>query len=172
MRDDLMYTAYAVSKGFKIAQHNREPNFIKGIPHDALEFKLGNVLVWQTARGWRVAALDPETNVYPTPQDADFHAKLLPALDKALDLAAAAPTSEPENLTATFIVVRRHGTEQHLVAKIWRDDTAPFGQVDLGDPMCHASHMASIAVAADFGTDYRKQQKRARIRKAMGFAYP
>ena len=91
-RPDLTLTAYAVSLGFKVRSSTHEcgmdtPVFdAKGVPADSLTFVLqhprgDDIVVWQTARGWRVA--QKRAGVYPLPQSSDFHPKLLTALDSA-----------------------------------------------------------------------------------------
>ena len=91
-RPDLTLTAYAVTLGFKVRSSTHEcgmdtPVFdAKGVPADSLTFVLqhprgDDIVVWQTARGWRVAQKRGEH--YPLPQNKDFHQNLLSALDSA-----------------------------------------------------------------------------------------
>lgn len=91
-RPDLTLTAYAVTLGFKIRTSTGEsgmdtPIFdASGVPADSLTFVLqhpkgDDIVVWQTARGWRVAQKRGEH--YPLPQNKDFHDRLLNALDSA-----------------------------------------------------------------------------------------
>lgn len=87
LRDDLALAAWAIHQGFRITQQDRKPRFDSaGIPHDALDFRLGNITVWQTSRGWRMAALNPETNMYQKARDEDFFEKLKDALKAAIFL--------------------------------------------------------------------------------------
>lgn len=91
-RPDLTLAAYAVTLGFKIRSSNHEsgmdtPQFNgQGVPPDSLTFVLqhpkgDDIVVWQTARGWRVAQKRGEH--YPLPQNKDFYQSLLVALDSA-----------------------------------------------------------------------------------------
>jgi len=77
MRQDLKYTAYAVSLGFSILP----AKYVAGIPQDSLFFTRGAIAVWETERGWRVAELDGET--YKESRATDFHKTLLAALEDA-----------------------------------------------------------------------------------------
>lgn len=96
MRDDLKLAAYAVALGYSLEiqgcngprEFGPERFDSNGIPHDSLAFSLGLVSVWQTARGWRVAALSGDH--YPKPQAGDFHAKLKAALDHGARLHGSA----------------------------------------------------------------------------------
>lgn len=91
-RPDLTLAAYAVTLGFKIRRSAHEsgmdtPVFnVQGIPADPLTFVLqhpkgDDIVVWLTARGWRVAQKRGEH--YPLPQNKDFYQSLLVALDSA-----------------------------------------------------------------------------------------
>ncbi len=91
-RPDLLLTAYAVSLGFKVRSYTNEHSMdtlvfnAQGVPADSLTFVLqhpkgDDIVVWQTARGWRVAQKRGEH--YPLPQNKDFHQNLLSALDSA-----------------------------------------------------------------------------------------
>lgn len=82
MREDLLYTAYAIMSGFTI---DGVVHFDNGLPHDTLTFRKRNVVVWLTARGWRVARLID--GKYEKPTDESFFNKLYPALEKAYFLA-------------------------------------------------------------------------------------
>lgn len=60
VRPDLMLTAYALSLGFEVQGPGGTPitKYVcnaDGIPSDSLQFHMGDVDVWQTSRGWRVA---------------------------------------------------------------------------------------------------------------------
>jgi hypothetical protein len=101
MRDDLKLAAYAVACGFTLHTEKngergaevRPRHFVAGVPHDGLQFTLGPVHVWQTARGWRVAKLEGDR--YPPAVPEDFHRSLLPALEKARGLALVAEETRP-----------------------------------------------------------------------------
>lgn len=91
-RPDLLLTAYAVSLGFKVRSYTNEhsmdtPVFnAQGVPSDSLTFVLqhpkgDDIVVWQTARGWRVA--QKRAGHYPLPQAKDFFQSLMLALDSA-----------------------------------------------------------------------------------------
>ena len=92
-RPDLCLAAYAVSLGFKVRSYTTEngsmdtPVFnVQGIPADPLTFVLqhpkgDDVVVWLTARGWRVA--QKRAGHYPLPQNKDFYQSLMLALDSA-----------------------------------------------------------------------------------------
>lgn len=92
-RPDLAITAYAVSLGFKIRSYTTEhgsmdtPLFNKhGIPADPLTFVLqhprgDDIVVWQTARGWRVA--QKRAGHFPLPDDKQFFGSVMMALDSA-----------------------------------------------------------------------------------------
>lgn len=91
-RPDLTLTAYAVTLGFKVRSSTHEcgmdtPVFdAKGVPADSLTFVLqhprgDDIVVWQTARGWRVA--QKRGGYYPLPQAKDFFKSLMLALDSA-----------------------------------------------------------------------------------------
>lgn len=91
-RTDLALAAYAVNLGFKILNYTTEhgmdtPEFnAAGIPTDPLTFVLqhpkgDDVVVWTTARGWRVA--QKRGDHFPLPQDNQFYQSLLMALDSA-----------------------------------------------------------------------------------------
>ena len=94
LRDDLALAAYAVRLGFSIRGTDADSSAIcelpsfdsAGIPHDKLSFALihpagDDIIVWATARGWRVAQKRGEH--YQLPQNKDFHQNLLSALDSA-----------------------------------------------------------------------------------------
>jgi hypothetical protein len=91
MREDLQLAAFAVANGFAL-QTDRMSNRgdrlapchfdTRGIPHDGLQFTLGRWHVWQTARGYRVSALDGDR--FPKPSPHEFHAKLFAALAVAI----------------------------------------------------------------------------------------
>lgn len=98
LREDLALAAFAVAHGFTLRSgrsgRRGEPvapcDFdAVGIPHDGLCFQLGRVEVWDTARGWRVAALEGEGEEarYPKPQPHEFHGKLINALRAAIAAA-------------------------------------------------------------------------------------
>ena len=91
-RPDLTLTAYAVSLGFKVRSYANEhdmdtPVFnAAGVPADSLTFVLqhpkgDDVVVWQTARGWRVA--QKRGDHYPLPSNEQYFQSLLMALDSA-----------------------------------------------------------------------------------------
>ncbi len=91
-RPDLTLTAYAVSLGFKVRSYTAEQSMDTpvfngaGVPADPLTFVLqhpkgDDVVVWQTARGWRVA--QKRAGHYPLPQKEQFFQSLLMALDSA-----------------------------------------------------------------------------------------
>lgn len=89
MRDDLKFAAYAVACGFTLKLDRgrafKPDSFTAGIPHDGLQFERGNVHVWNTARGWRVAKLEGER--FPPCKDSDFYRSLLKALEAARERA-------------------------------------------------------------------------------------
>ena len=86
LRDDLMLAAYAVSLGFEVCPYQSGGKVTPaafddaGIPHDSLQFVLGDVSVWMTARGWRVARV--VDGLFEKPNDSQFYAKLKDALDE------------------------------------------------------------------------------------------
>lgn len=84
-REDLLLAAYAVALGFEI-QGDRAVKLqtvlfdSNGIPHDGLQFLIGDVNIWQTSRGWRVARVID--GMFEKPNPSQFYAKLKPALDE------------------------------------------------------------------------------------------
>lgn len=91
LRDDLALAAYAVMLGYELRGYldvdlktaGASALFAEdGIPGDGLQFKLGDINVWFTARGWRVGRL--VEGRYEKPGDADFHHKLKAALDEGV----------------------------------------------------------------------------------------
>lgn len=92
-RPDLTLTAYAVSLGFKVRSYTAEHGSMdtplfnsQGVPADPLTFVLqhpkgDDVVVWLTARGWRVA--QKRGDHYPLPQNDQFYQSLMLALDSA-----------------------------------------------------------------------------------------
>lgn len=86
-RHDLILTAYAVHLGFDVKAHHdlkiTGPSLFdeNGIPFDSLQFVLGDMHVWQTARGWRVSKLTVH-GTYEKPTESDFFVKLLEALEE------------------------------------------------------------------------------------------
>ena len=91
-RPDLTLTAYAVSLGFKVRSYTAEQSMdtpifsAQGVPADPLSFVLqhpkgDDVVVWLTARGWRVA--QKRAGHYPLPQPEQFFQSLMLALDSA-----------------------------------------------------------------------------------------
>lgn len=86
-RDDLTLAAYAVARGFTInpGRVYQASDYANGVPKDSLHFTIGQQNVWLTARGWRVARLDPATDKYDAPAvDTDFFRVLFNALETAL----------------------------------------------------------------------------------------
>lgn len=92
LRDDLMLGAYALSLGFEIRGHLdvklTDPGAAglfnsQGCPPDALQFVIGDVNVWETARGWRVARLID--GKYEKPDPSQFFDKLKDALDRGAE---------------------------------------------------------------------------------------
>lgn len=86
-REDLTLTAYALSLGFEIRAHldlDLHPSDFddNGIPSDSLQFRIGDVHVWDTARGWRSSRFLPG-GTYEKPTDSDFYRKLKDALDES-----------------------------------------------------------------------------------------
>lgn len=81
VREDIMLAAFAVSLGYEIYYANAKFD-VTGIPHESLHFGRdgGNVHVWETARGWRVAKREMFENAFPRPEASDFHSTLLAAL--------------------------------------------------------------------------------------------
>src|SRR5690348_11752793 len=84
-RDDLKLAAYAVSLGFGLlgspGQLSPAQFDDDGIPPpDSIQFVIGDVHVWNTARGWRVSRLVDGS--YAKPSDSDFFDKLKHALDE------------------------------------------------------------------------------------------
>jgi hypothetical protein len=83
LRQDLAYAAYAVALGYTITHSHGEKlnsaRFNAGIDHNSHNFHLGDVHVWDTARGWRVAKL--VDGHYPKSQDSDFFSDLHLALE-------------------------------------------------------------------------------------------
>lgn len=81
-----MLAAYAVSIGYTICNPQNKPieptrfDEDSGIPKWELQFTIGDVSVWLTARGWRVGRL--VNGVFETATDSDFYSKLKPALDE------------------------------------------------------------------------------------------
>ncbi len=90
IRDDLVLAAYAVAGlGYTIQNDPgmaHPPRFIAGIPQNGLQFVKGDVHIWSTSRGWRVARL--VDGLYPKAQDSEFYSNLLPALEDGAELAA------------------------------------------------------------------------------------
>lgn len=85
LRDDLALSAYAVMLGYTLFGHHALPLAGSqfdgdGIPGDSLQFVLGDVHVWATARGWRCSRLID--GMFEKPTDSDFFNKLKPALDE------------------------------------------------------------------------------------------
>ncbi len=89
LRDDLVLGAYAISLGFEIRGHQdvklTHPGASMlfhpdGCPRDGLQFVIGDVSVWDTARGWRCARLIDGR--YEKPSDSQFYSKLKDALDE------------------------------------------------------------------------------------------
>lgn len=87
LRDDLALAAYAISVGYELRGHNDTAIAVAlfdygGIPPDSLQFMIGDVHVWSTARGWRVSRL--VDGLYAKPADSDFFRHLKQALDEGL----------------------------------------------------------------------------------------
>jgi hypothetical protein len=89
IRDDLRLAAYAYSLGYEVRGERfvdlRSPGGAgmfnsDGIPPESLQFIIGDVHVWDTARGWRVARLID--GLYEKPSPSGFFAKLKDALDE------------------------------------------------------------------------------------------
>lgn len=88
VRDDLTLAAYAVALGYAIQCKGAAivpDHFVRGIPHNDLQFELGSVTVWDTARGWRVGRLID--GVFERPSADQFHNGLLAALEAGHQLA-------------------------------------------------------------------------------------
>lgn len=90
LRDDLALAAYAVSLGYELRGHYDvslssagAPALFNddGIPHGSLQFIVGDVHVWATARGWRTSRMMP-SGVYDLPTASHFREKLKAALDE------------------------------------------------------------------------------------------
>lgn len=89
-REDLKLAAYAYAIGFDIRGHlnadlrSAAGNGLfndDGIPADSLQFVIGDMHVWDTARGWRSSRFLPG-GTYEKPTDSDFYRKLKDALDE------------------------------------------------------------------------------------------
>lgn len=89
LRDDLKLGAYAISLGYelrgfadvKLSDPGASALFHPdGCPRDGLQFVIGDVTVWDTARGWRVARLID--GLFEKPNPSQFYAKLKDALDE------------------------------------------------------------------------------------------
>lgn len=87
MRQDLKYAAYAVHLGYTLKEVGgcsiEKTTFSSGIPLGELSFYKGNVLVWNTQRGWRVARRE-ETGGIPRPVEKGFHKSLRIALERGV----------------------------------------------------------------------------------------
>lgn len=86
LRDDLALTAYALMLGFEVKGHSDVAlSFTHfnddGIPSDGLQFAIGDMHVWDTARGWRVGRL--WGGLFEKSTDSSFYTKLKAALDEA-----------------------------------------------------------------------------------------
>ncbi len=84
-RIDLALSAYAIALGFTVCGHMSVPLTPDlfdddGIPRESLQFTIGDIMIWETARGWRVGRL-VDAHFLP-PQDADFFQSLKLALDE------------------------------------------------------------------------------------------
>lgn len=98
-REDLTLAAYAVARGFTInpGRVYQASDYANGVPKDSLHFTTGQQNVWLTARGWRVARLDPATDKYDPPTvDTDFFRVLFNALESALQRHAAQIAQEKQ----------------------------------------------------------------------------
>ena len=98
LRDDLALAAYAVSLGFAVRGFSElSPAFPIGLPHygadgipaDPLTFVLqhpndDDIVVWSTARGWRVA--QKRGGHCPLPQLHEFYTDLRLALEAAFEI--------------------------------------------------------------------------------------
>jgi hypothetical protein len=83
IRDDLTLAACAISLGYKIGNLT-SAHFVAGIPQNGLQFERGDVHVWETSRGWRVAKL--KEGKFPPAEAGDFHRNLLTALENGAEL--------------------------------------------------------------------------------------
>lgn len=85
IRDDLRLAAYAVALKYSLRGPGGMPleaaTFAtNGTPYNGLQFVLGDVSVWDTSRGWRVARL--VDGKFEHAQDSDFYKRLKDALDE------------------------------------------------------------------------------------------
>ena len=90
LRDDLALAAYAVSLGYTLRGHNDldltpTPNFFgdDGVAHYSLQFRLGDMHVWATERGWRCSRLLAR-GMFEKPTDLCFWKSLKDALDEGV----------------------------------------------------------------------------------------
>lgn len=90
LRQDLALTAYAVTKGFTIATYKEGDGAfnVRGIPPDSLRFHRPGFMVWETARGWRVAGITEDGRLTSQPTPDQFFNDLKDALDDAIRQSA------------------------------------------------------------------------------------
>lgn len=84
LRDDIRLAAYAVALGYEVRGHSDQklvPSFFNddGLPMASLQFTIGDVHVWDTARGWRFSRLIGGR--YELPTASNFFGLLKDALD-------------------------------------------------------------------------------------------
>ncbi len=86
LRDDLTLAPYALALGYEVKGHHDVkltpvPALFDdgGVPRDSLQFVIGDVHVWNTARGWRCSRLID--GVFEKPTASDFFGVLKDALD-------------------------------------------------------------------------------------------
>lgn len=102
MRDDLKLAGFAVALGFTLGTSKMGHEFgpgvfdARGVPHDGLQFERKGVHVWDTARGWRVAALVGDRFEPQAPEQfhgANLHKALLAAVERGDSLPQPAPVA-------------------------------------------------------------------------------
>lgn len=111
LREDLEFSPYAVALGYAIMHghwvegHTLDlTRFVDGVDPSTHQFRLGDVYVWETARGWRVSSLIDGT--FTKPESSEFFTRLRPALEHGAKLhlaALAAKQAEGERTAAERI---------------------------------------------------------------------